>query len=121
MCNTGIGVSTVRFQTLSELLKNKDNFQFSIMLKSIACLYIMAEAGNGHEILQLVEMVHRLTVQKKALNLITPSLDLELLENTTINFDIMINHTDRGRIESLEKTKGENVSISIYFDFLNCI
>ena len=90
----------MRFQTLSELLKNKDNFQFSIMLKSIACLYIMAEAGNGHEILQLVEMVHRLTVQKKALNLITPSLDLELLENTTINFDIMINHTDRGRIES---------------------
>ena len=100
MFNTEMEALNVRFPTVKELLNNKHNYQFLVMLKSIACLSIKVEAKNGDNILQLIEMINELTIKQKTLHLIIPPLNLKTLENITINYHVIMHHVDKGNIFS---------------------
>ena len=86
------------FQTVNDLLKYEDSIQLPNLLKSVSCLSIKVEARYGDNILDLIDMVNRLTVEQKTLELVIPSLDVKLLENLTINFDVITYLKNKGNI-----------------------
>ena len=96
---SGTESSIVMDRTVKELLDDEYDHRFSKMMKSIACLSIKVEASKSDDILQLIDMVNKITVEKKTLHLIIPNLDLELLVNKTINFDVIVDHRDKGSIK----------------------
>ena len=57
----------------------------------------MVEA-NGDEVSQLIDMVHDLKVGRKHLLLIVPALDLSVMKNKTINYNVMIYNRGSGNI-----------------------
>ena len=94
----GARASIMRFQTVNELLKYENDTQLANQLKSISCLSISMEARNGDNILELIDMVNRLSVEQKTLDLVIPSADLKLMENKALNFDVIAYHKNRGNI-----------------------
>ena len=100
MFDTEIEALKVRYRTVKELLNNNHNYQLLEMLKSLACLSIRVEAKNGDNILQLIEMINKLTVKQKTMHLIIPPLDRKMLENITINNDVIMHNIDKGNILS---------------------
>ena len=73
------------------------------MMMNIICLTIIAEADSHTQALQLTEIVNGLTMEKKALILIMPDLNLETLQNLTLNFEVTLDHKNKGRVNFLKK------------------
>ena len=92
-----IGTSSLLFKNANELLKVKSNPQFSLILARVKCLDIVVEA-NGDEVSQLIDMVNDLKVGRKHLLLIVPALDLSVMKNKTINYNVMIYDRSSGNI-----------------------
>ena len=102
-CISDIGTSTVKFQNTKELLNLKHNYQFSNMLMNIICLSIKAEINKDAEVLQLIEFVNGLTMKKKALIVIMPDLNLEALQNLTLNSEMTVYSRSKGSEQTLFK------------------
>ena len=68
---------------------------------NIICLTIIAEADSEAQVLQLTELVNGLTMEKKALIVIMQDLNWETLQNLTLNFEVTIDHKNKGRVNFL--------------------
>ena len=90
-----LGTSILRFQNDAELLKVDNKPQFSVILTAITCLNIIVES-NGDEVSELIDMFNQLEVKKKYLQFIIPSLNETLLQNKTINSNVMFYHKGSG-------------------------
>ena len=104
-----IGTSTLRFSNAEELLKVKSNPQFQVISTTVACLNIVVEA-DGDEVSQLIDVVNELKVERKYLLLIVSALDLSLMRNKTINFNVMIYNIGTGNTISTKNTQYINFS-----------
>ena len=100
----GTSTSTLRFSNAEELLKVKGNPQFQVILTTVTCLNIVVEAV-GDEVSQLIDLVNELKVERKSLLLKVPALDLSLMGNKTINFNVMIYNTVTGNTISTKNTQ----------------
>ena len=91
------GRSTLRYKDANELLKVKSNPQFSVILTTVTCLNVVVEA-NGDDVSLLIDMVNDLKVGKKHLLMIVQALDLSVMKNKTINYNVMIYDRSSGNI-----------------------
>ena len=93
----GSGPTTIRFQNAELLLEVKDHPQFSVMLSTVKCLIALVDTYVDDEVSQLIDMVNKLEVESKYLifMVMVPSLNVTLLQNKTINYNVGIyqNHT----------------------------
>ena len=90
----------MRFQNEKELLKVKEQSQFATLLDTITCLTTIVETSSDDDILQLIDMANKLKLERQYLLLIVPELNRTLFQNKTINFNIIIDHTDIGVLYS---------------------
>ena len=72
----------------------------SSILEHTSCLVTIAEVSRIEDISQLVDFVNELRVPVKYLLLIVSKMDLNLLMNTNINFNIIIMETSAGKLKS---------------------
>ena len=56
----------------------------------------IAEMKNEAEMSQLIDIVNEIRVSEKYLIIYIDTLNTVLLQNKTINFNVMINHRDTG-------------------------
>ena len=85
----------MRFQNAKELLKGKDQPQFSGILKTLSCLIATVEADHD-DISHMIEMINGMQVERKYLQLRMQSLDISLLQNITTNYDVAVYQSHKG-------------------------
>ena len=78
------------------MLKLRGNPLFASLFNPISCLVTIVETDNIEDVLRLVEMVNELSVTKKYLLLIVPTFDSTIVQNITINFQVIVNHGEAG-------------------------
>ena len=69
------------------------------ILEHTACLVTIAEVSDIEDITELVEFFTELRVPMKRLLLIAPKLDINLLQNKNINFDILVMDASVGMLK----------------------
>ena len=87
--------SIMRFQNAEELFKGKHQTQFSSILNTVSCLVVTVEADQD-EISHLIEMINGLKVERKYLQLKMHSIDISLLQNKTINYNVGVYQSHTG-------------------------
>ena len=102
------GRSSLSFEDVNQLLEVKDSGGFMSMMASISCLMTIAICDSTVEVSRLIDFVRDLRlvgyrVAKTQLLVMVPYLDHSLLQNRTINFNVMIMEHGAGR--------GENTNI----------
>ena len=103
-CLADFGTSSIRFDNVEGLLKSKDNPLFSSVLASSSCVVSIIEANDNEEVLNVIEMVNDFRVDRKHLLLLVPTLNETMFKNTTINYDVIIEHRDQGNINIIYYT-----------------
>ena len=91
-----IGTSSMRSQDTKELLKMIGNPLFPSISASISCLISIVETDDNEEVLKLIEMINNLSVTKKYMLLIMSTFDSTMFSNLTINFQVMVHHSNTG-------------------------
>ena len=89
------GRSSLSFEDVNQLLEVKDSGGFMSMMPSISCLMTIAICDSTVDVSRLIDFVRDLRlvdyrVAKTQLLVMVPYLDHSLLENKTINFNVMI-------------------------------
>ena len=88
--------STLRFKNLDVLLKIESDTRLLNILASISCLMIIAHVSTDIEVSKLIDMVAKIRVVKKHLYIATHQLNLDSLQNKTINYNVVIHHKGTG-------------------------
>ena len=65
-------------------------------MKSISCLTTIVHAQNDIELSQVIDTVKRFRAAKKQLVINIHELDINSLQNNTINFNVIIKHQTKG-------------------------
>ena len=113
-----IGSSTISFQNSKELLKGKDQPQFSSILNTASCLVATVEADHD-DISHVIEMVNGMKVERKFLRLIMESLDISLLQNKTISYNVGMYQIHTGNIFQILPTALEVLYIFFLDDLVS--
>ena len=85
------------FESVNQLLLNKDDNRFETVISSSSCLSMTAESSIPTEISVLVDFASSLKVKHKYLVVNTQQLNTTLLQNKRINFNIFINEVGSGK------------------------
>ena len=88
--------STLRFRNLADLLKIESETRLLNVLASISCLITIAHVSTDIEVSKLIDMVAKIRVAKKHLYIATHQLNLDSLQNKTINYNVAIHHKGTG-------------------------
>ena len=64
----------------------------------MSCLITIAEMSNELELLTLIEIMHRLQINQKYLFAMMDTFNATMFDETTTNFNVMINHRGEGII-----------------------
>ena len=86
----------MRFKKVADLLLFKDDPLLSFASSSMSCLFVTVETNNFENILQLIEMVNTFRVERKYVLIVKETLNQTLFQNTTINYNLMVEHKDTG-------------------------
>ena len=76
-----------------------DDQKISSILGHTACVVTIAEVSNLEDSTKLIDFVTGLRVPMKHLLLIAPKLDINLLLNRNINFDIQVMDASAGMLK----------------------
>ena len=93
------------FDDVNQLHGAKDGEQFGTIMSSISCLMTIAIVDGTDDISRLIDFVRGLRsegnrVAKTQLFVMVPYLDDGLLQNKTINFNVMIMKNGAGRVDN---------------------
>ena len=88
--------SILRFRNVANLLRVEDGMRLMIILKSISCLMTIAHVSSDTEASQLIDFVTKFRIAQKYLTIVNPKLDVKSLQNTTINFNVLLHHLGPG-------------------------
>ena len=73
----------------------------SSVLASSSCLITIVEIhGAGDEVLDVIDMVNDFRADRKRLLILTPSFNETMFKNVTINYDVTIEHSYGGDINT---------------------
>ena len=97
-----MGRTFLRFSEVQKLIRVKDDQTMSSILGHSACLVTIAEVTRVEDISQMADFVNDLRVPMKYLLLIVSRLDLNLLGNTNLNYNILIMETSAGKLKILK-------------------
>ena len=86
--------TSLKFSKVANLIGVKDDKRMLTIIGLVSCLVFIAEVDNLADISALVDLVNELQVPNKLLILSIPRLDLNLIQNKSINFDVLINMED---------------------------
>ena len=77
------------------------------IMESISCLTTIVQAKNDLEASQMIDIVKQLRVPQKHLIITIPELNINYLQNLTINFNVMIKPQTKGdtRCRSFSRDK----------------
>ena len=83
------------FDDVTQLLEVKDSGRFKSIMSSISCLVTIAVTDISEDVSLLIDFVHGLRLEgyrvtKTELFVLAPLLDHDLIQNKTINFNVMI-------------------------------
>ena len=71
---------------------------FSSILASSLCLMTIIETNSDDGILEIIDMVNDFRVDTKHLSLKVSNFNENMLGNITINYDVTIEHRDKGKV-----------------------
>ena len=92
------GRGVIKFQGVQNLLRLKGGDKFSSLTSKMSCLIAITETSNELELLTLIDIMQRLKITNKYLLAIMDTFNATMFAETTINFNVMINHRGEGRI-----------------------
>ena len=95
-----IGTSVLRFENMEELLKVRYDFLFSSALVSSSCLITIIETDGDDYVLDLIDFVNEFRVERKHVILIVPTFNKDNFKNITTNYEVTIDHQDKGKYKS---------------------
>lgn len=84
------GQTSLKFSKVETLIGVKDDLRISTIFSQVSCLMTIAELDSLEGISALVDFVADLRVPNRHLLLFTRWLDLNLIQNISINFDVLI-------------------------------
>ena len=85
-----LGRTTLKFFTVETLIGMKDDPRLLKIFSQVSCLMTVAELDKLEGISALVDFVADVHVPNRHLLLFTQRLDLNLLQNKSIHFDVLI-------------------------------
>ena len=77
------------FSDVLQLFAMKDDAKFASVMGGIPCLMTIATSPNTAVSSKLMDLMTVQKVDKKYLLIVTPTMELELLQNKTTNFNIL--------------------------------
>ena len=85
----------VSFDDVTQLLEVRDSGRLKSIMSSISCLVTIAVTGSSEDVSHLIDFVHGLRldgyrVAKTELFVLIPLLNHDLIQNKTINFNVVI-------------------------------
>ena len=90
------GRSILTFHDITTLLRASDDPLFVSVMKTVSCLVMIAETSHSEDIAQLLDMMTTIRVPSKYLMINTSVLDISILRNKTINYEVCINSVGKG-------------------------
>ena len=78
------------------MLEYQVNGRLLTVMESISCLTTTVQAQNDTEVAQVIDVVKQFRVAKKHLIINIHELNVNSLQNKTINFNVMIKHQSAG-------------------------
>ena len=88
------------FSDVLQLFAMKDDAKFASIMKDIPCLLTIATSLNTAVSSKLMDLMTVQKVERKYLLIVTPTVELELLQNKTTNFNIMFAYPGPGSVEN---------------------
>ena len=74
----------------------KDDVQFASVVDGTSCLMTIAASPNTAVSSKLMDLMTVQKVERKYLLIVTPTLDMKLLQNKTTNFNILFAYPGPG-------------------------
>ena len=101
------GRSSLSFGDVNQLLGERDSGRLKSIISAISCLLTVAITDSTEDVLNLIDFVRGLRsegyrVAKTQLLVMVPLLDHILLENKTINFNVMIMEAGAGTMHIIK-------------------
>ena len=80
---------------MTQLLEVRDSGRFKSIMSSISCLVTIAVTGSSEDVSHMIDFVHGLRLEgyrvaKTELLVLIPFLDHDLVQNKTINLNVII-------------------------------
>ena len=94
-----VGQSTMWFSNVLQLFAMKDDATFASIMKDIPCLLTIATSPDTAVSSKLMDLMTVQKVERKYLLIVTPTIDIELLQNKTTNFNIMLAYPGPGTVD----------------------
>ena len=90
------GRGAIKFRGLKGLLRLQDGDILRSLTTKMSCLITITQMSNEMELLTLIDFMQRLQITQKYLFATMDTFNSTLLGETTINFNVMINHREEG-------------------------
>ena len=75
----------------------RDNERFLHIVSSFTCLVAFADAESNADVVEFIGFMNDLKVKERYLNVkMTFGIDLNMLRNLSINFNVMVQHLSSG-------------------------
>ena len=99
--SSDFGRGTIKFQSVQNLLQEKDDEKFRSLTARMSCLMTIAEMRRESEVSKLIDIINELKMAQKYLIVFVDTLNITLLHKQTINFNVIINHRKSGMTFSI--------------------
>ena len=86
----------IKYQWLQDLLKDGD--KFTSLTARLPCMMTVTETNNDLELLELIGIMHQLTIPKKYLFAKLIIFNGTVFSKLSINFNVMIHHRYKGML-----------------------
>ena len=95
-CSSELEGSVLRFRNVDDLLRGENDTRLLNILESISCMKTIARVNFDNESSKLIDFVTKFRMAQKHLTIINPKLNVNSLQNKTINFNVMLNYLGPG-------------------------
>ena len=103
---TDLGKGSIKFESFNQLKHQADGEKLRSLLMSMSCLMTIIEMSNEMHLSEMIDIVNGLQIAKKYLIIYIEMLNVTMLANRTINFNVMINHRGKGVLNKNQDTTG---------------
>ena len=88
--------SVLRFPNVDSLLRVEDGTGLVNILDSVSCARTIAHVSSDNEASEVIDLVAKFRMAQKNLTIVNPKLNVNYLQNKTINFNVELNHLGLG-------------------------